>query len=62
MINKEIKIASLLEEYPHSQKVLEKNNMFCSTCPMAEPETLEEAARKHGLDVDDLIKQICAEN
>jgi hybrid cluster-associated redox disulfide protein len=62
MIDKNITIADLLKEYPHSKEVLEANNMFCSVCPFAEPETLEQAASKHDVDLDELIKQICEKN
>ncbi|PLX80238.1 MAG: disulfide oxidoreductase [Desulfuromonas sp.] len=58
-IDKKMTFAQLLKSYPQSGKLLkEKFNLGCVGCGGAENETLAQGARAHGLDVDELIKEL----
>jgi len=58
MITKENFIAETLEKYPETISVFQKYEMNCINCPMAGPETIEQAAQVHGIDLDSLIKEL----
>ena len=58
MIEKDLKIGELLEKYPEKANVLLEAGMHCIGCPASLGETLEEACLVHGIDVDDLIKEL----
>ena len=61
MINKNMKIAELLELNVSEEKInqiaetLFSFDMHCLGCAMASGETLEEAAMVHGIDIDEMI-------
>ncbi|MDE6967413.1 MAG: DUF1858 domain-containing protein [Clostridia bacterium] len=61
MINKDMKIAELLElDVPEAKineiaETLFSFGMHCLGCAMASGETLEEAAMVHGIDIDEMI-------
>ncbi len=54
-INKEMKIAEVLREYPQTVDVFLAYGMQCACCPMAEPESLADAAKVHDINIDDLL-------
>lgn len=58
-ITKNTIIADLIKVDP--KKIMEvffKRGLYCVGCPIAAGETIEQAAISHGLDVDELIKEI----
>lgn len=57
-INKEMKIGELLEKYPEKAEILMNNGMGCLRCPAAQLETIEEACAVHGIDVEEVIKEL----
>jgi len=57
-ISKNITFNELLEKYPESAEVLFKKGMHCIGCAISAEETLEQGAMAHGLDVNELIKEI----
>jgi len=61
-INKDMKIGDILKKYPETLKVFISYDLGCVDCPMSEPETINDAADVHGIDVnkfvDDLNKAI----
>ncbi|MDY6821014.1 MAG: DUF1858 domain-containing protein [Deferribacterota bacterium] len=57
-IDKNQTIAMILKNCPKSIKVFEKFNMGCASCLGIENETLEMGAIMHGIDVDELIKEL----
>ncbi len=57
-ITKDITIADLLKKAPKAMEVFFKYGMYCVGCPIASGETLEQAAQSHGLDPDQIIKEI----
>ena len=56
--NKDTKIGELLETAPEKAEVLMEAGMHCLGCPASQAETLEEACMVHGIDVEDLLKEI----
>lgn len=58
MINKDMKIGELLEQFPEKADILLEAGMHCLGCPASQAETLEEACGVHGIDVEDLVKEL----
>lgn len=58
MINKDTRIGDLLQEAPEKADILLEAGMHCLGCPASQAETLEEACDVHGIDVEDLVKQL----
>ena len=57
-IEKTTKIGELLEEYPDKAEILLQAGMHCLGCPASQGETLEEACEVHGIDVEELVKEL----
>lgn len=57
-IRKEMTIGELLEKAPEKAEVLLNAGMHCLGCPAAQAETLEEACEVHGIDVEELVKEL----
>ena len=57
-IKKDTKIGEIVEKYPEKVDVLLSAGMHCIGCPASQAETLEEACMVHGIDVEDLLKEI----
>ncbi len=57
-INKDMKIAEILNVDATIAPILMAAGMHCIGCPSAQGETLEEAAMVHGLDADMLVGRI----
>lgn len=58
MIEKTITIGELLESYPEKAEILLAAGMHCLGCPASQAETIEEACAVHGIDVEDLVKEL----
>ncbi|MBQ3407816.1 MAG: DUF1858 domain-containing protein [Clostridia bacterium] len=58
MISKDTKIGELLQEFPDKAEVLLTAGMHCLGCPASQAETLEEACEVHGIDVEELVKEL----
>ena len=59
--NKGTQIGELLELAPEKADILLESGMHCIGCPASQMETLEEACSVHGIDVDDLLEKLNAE-
>ncbi|MBZ1356381.1 MAG: DUF1858 domain-containing protein [Candidatus Nealsonbacteria bacterium] len=57
-IKKEMKIGEVIRKYPKTVKVFIRYNLGCVSCPMAEPESIEEAAEVHGLNIDEFLMEL----
>ena len=57
-ITKDMTIGEILRINPQVASVLMGAGMHCLGCPSAQGGTLEEAAMVHGMDIDELMKQI----
>lgn len=60
MINKNTKIGDLIKEFPEKAEILLSAGMHCLGCPASQAETLEEACDVHGIDVEELVKELNA--
>ena len=58
MIEKTTKIGELLEKNPEKASVLLEAGMHCLGCPASQNETIEEACSVHGIDVEEIVKQL----
>lgn len=54
-ILKDMTIGEVVRNYPESIEVLMNFGMGCVGCPSAQAETIEEASKVHGMDVNQLI-------
>lgn len=58
MIDKNTKIGELLEKSPEKADILLEAGMHCLGCPASQAETLAEACDVHGIDVEELLKEL----
>ena len=56
-ISKKSKFADIVQD-EDAAKILEERGMHCFGCPFASMENLEQGAKAHGLDADELVKEI----
>jgi len=57
-ITKEMKISEIVEKYPQTLSLLLEKGLHCIGCPLAPDETLEEAAKVHGFDLEKLLEEL----
>lgn len=57
-INKNMGILDAVNEYPESVNVFQAYGMHCFGCMAARYESIEDGARAHGIDPDELIKSL----
>ena len=57
-ITKKIKFSDLLQKYPKAIELLMQKGMHCISCPMAQQETLEQGCEAHGLNPDEIVKEL----
>ena len=58
MITKDMTVGEVVRTYPDKAEVLMSFGMGCVGCPSAQAETIEEASKVHGIDVEKLIKAL----
>lgn len=59
-IEKTTTIGELLEKSPEKAEILLNAGMHCLGCPASQMETIEEACQVHGIDVEELLKELNA--
>ena len=57
-ITKEMMVSEVIKKYPKTVFVFMDYGMHCIGCPMAQTESIEEAAKVHQLDLDKLLKDL----
>ncbi|MDD4527105.1 MAG: DUF1858 domain-containing protein [Candidatus Margulisbacteria bacterium] len=57
-ISKKSNIMDIINEYPEAMEILRNHGVHCVGCMMAHSESLEEGLAAHGLDVNEIIKEI----
>ena len=57
-ITKDMTFNKVLRMHKDVAKVLAKYNLGCIGCMGAEAESLEQGCRAHGLDVDELVREL----
>lgn len=58
MIVKEMTVIEVLDMGEKYEKVFQKFLLSCAGCPGASNETLEEAAKGHGVPIEDLLREL----
>ena len=61
-IEKDTKIGEIVEKAPEKVDILLSAGMHCLGCPASQAETLEEACMVHGIDVEEVLEKLNAEN
>ena len=59
-ISKDMTFAQVMRLHPDVVKVLAKYNLGCIGCMGAQAETLEQGCSAHGLDVEDVVRDLNA--
>ncbi len=59
-VKKTMTFAEIMTKHPEAAEILMEKGMHCIGCAMSFGETLEQGAMVHGLDVDELLKEINA--
>ncbi len=57
-ITRDTVMFEILTAHPEALKIFEKYGMSCSGCMKVMKENLEEAARKHGADLEALLEEL----
>lgn len=57
-ITKKTTIGEIIKKYPKAVFVFLDYGLHCVGCPMAAPETIEEAARIHNIDLKKFLKDL----
>ena len=56
--DKDTRIGEILEKAPEKAEILLEIGMHCLGCPASLVETIEEACMVHGVDVEDVLKEL----
>lgn len=59
-ITKDMLISDILKVNPNAASILMSFGMGCLGCPSSQMESLEQAAAVHGMDVEQIIKELNA--
>ena len=57
-ITKDMQIGQIIEEYPKTFEVFERNGLHCVGCAIATYESIEDGAKVHGINVKRLLKEL----
>ena len=57
-ITKDMIFTEVIQKYPETTKIFLELGMHCIGCPMAVQETVEQGARAHGIDIEELVKKL----
>lgn len=57
-ITKNMSFAELVQKYPEAAQILFQKGMHCIGCGMASYETIEQGAMVHGIDAEELVKEM----
>ena len=57
-VTKKTKMYELLQKIPEAAELLFEKGMMCIGCPAASQETIEQGCLAHGLNPDEIIKEI----
>jgi len=57
-IKKDMLIGDVVKKYPYSVNIMLDHGFECIGCHVATWETLEQGAHGHGVDVDNLVKEL----
>lgn len=58
MVDKNMIIGDVLDQYPDTAKFFFEMGMHCLGCPASRGETIEQACEVHSANADELVKKI----
>ena len=58
LVDKSMTFAEIMQKNPEAAMVLMEKGMHCAGCHMAAHETLEQGAMMHGMNPDELVKEL----
>jgi len=58
VITKDMLIGDVLRKKPEATKILAEFGMGCLGCPSSQMESIEDAAKVHGLEVEKILKSL----
>ena len=61
-ITKDMTFAEIMEVNKDAGNKLADRGLFCGGCPMAAFETVENGAKAHGVDVEELLEELNSED
>ena len=57
-ITKEMTIGEVIRNYPETLPLFLNHGLHCVGCPIAQGETIEQAAKVHKIDLDKFLQQL----
>jgi len=57
-ITKEMNIDEVIKKYPETVEIFVKNGFHCIGCAAASFESIEEGAKAHGINTEELIEEL----
>jgi len=57
-ITEKMTMGEIIRDFPGTAPVFLKYGLHCVGCPMANPETIEEAAQVHQIEIKKFIKEL----
>ncbi len=57
-ITKDMTFGEVIENNPDAAEILMNRGMMCCGCMMAQIETVKEGCLSHGLDVEEILKEL----
>jgi len=57
-ITESMKIEEVIRNFPKTASIFLKYGLHCIGCPMAEPETIEEAAKVHQIEIKKFLSDL----
>jgi len=57
-ITKEMTIGEVLRKYPETLPLFLNLGLHCISCPIAQGETIEQAAKAHNIDLDKFLQDL----
>jgi len=57
-ITPDMNVCELLDRYPQLEDIFLSHGLPCRGCPGADNESVEEAAKAHGVSVDELMESL----
>ena len=57
-ITRKMTFAEILDKHPKAEDVLLEKGMHCIGCPMSQMESLEDGCKAHGINPDEVVKEL----
>jgi len=57
-ITKKMTFAEIIQKHPEAAEILMEKGMHCIGCPMSQMESLEDGIKAHGLNVEEVVKEL----